>query len=76
MKKSTIHIVCIGADTGKQINRLMKVNGGLTGISNNPNAKQRFFLTSPVLARLSKEFKNQLHSSARQTDVNHGLSPD
>ena len=37
--KSTIPFVSIGADHAcEQLNKLMKVHSGLTGISNNPNA--------------------------------------
>ena len=39
--KGTIPFVSIGADHAcEQLNRLMKAHGGLTGISNNPNARQ------------------------------------
>jgi len=43
--KGTIPFVSVGADHAcEQLNRLMKANGGLTGISNNPNARQRSIL--------------------------------
>ena len=42
--KSEIPFVSIGADHAcEQLNRTMKVSGGLSGISNNQNARQRFF---------------------------------
>ena len=39
----------------------MKVHAGLIGISNKPNARQRFFLAAPELHCLEKEFKDQFH---------------
>lgn len=74
--KSTIPFVSIGADHAcEQINRIMKVQGGITGISNNPNARQRFFLTAPELSCLARDFKNQFHSERSQTADHHDLSP-
>ena len=41
--KSTTPFVSIGADHAcEQLNRRMKVHAGLTGISNNPNARQNY----------------------------------
>ena len=74
--KSAIPFVSIGADHAcEQINRIMKVQGGITGISNNPNARQRFFLTAPELSCLARDFKNQFHSERSQTADHHDLSP-
>ena len=39
----------------EHINRMMKVNGGLSGITLKPAALNRFFLTFPELTRLSDE---------------------
>jgi hypothetical protein len=42
--KSTIPFISVGAiHACKQLNRLMQVHGGLTGISKNPNARQRCY---------------------------------
>jgi len=66
----------IGADHAcEDHNRLMKVHTGLTGISNNPNARQRFFLATPELSCLAKDFKRQFHSGGSQAAVHHDLSP-
>jgi len=74
--KSTIPFVSIGADHAcEQLNRLMKVHAGITGISNNPNARQRFFLVTPELSCLAKDFKSQFHSAGSQAAVHHDLSP-
>ena len=37
----------------------MKIHSGLIGISSNDNARQRFFLATPEMSRLSTEFKGQ-----------------
>lgn len=74
--KSTIPFVSIGADHAcEQLNRLMKVHAGLTGISNNTNARQRFFLATPELSCLAKDFKSQFYSAGSQAAVHHDLSP-
>ena len=66
--------VSIGADrVSERMNRFMKVNGRLIGISNNLDARQRLFFIAPVISRFSKAFKNQLHLSGGQTDV-HSFS--
>ena len=56
------------------LNKLMKAHGGLTGISNNPNARQRFFLATPELSCLATDFKSQFHSAGSQAAVQHDLS--
>ena len=74
--KSTMPFVSIGADhTCEQLDRLMEVHAGLTRISNNPNARQRFFLATPELSCLAKDFKSQFHSAGSQAAVRHDLSP-
>ena len=76
MTKGTIPFMSVGADYAcEQFNRLMKAHGGLTGISNNPNARQRFFLATPELSCLAKDFKSQFHSAGSQAAVHHDLSP-
>jgi len=39
----------------EHINRIMKVTGGLVGITQNASARERFFLTAPELNRLAEE---------------------
>jgi hypothetical protein len=73
--KSIIPFVSIGAiHEYKQLNRLMKVHGCLTGISKNPNAGQRFFLTTPELACFAKDFKGQLHPARSQAALHYDFS--
>ena len=55
-KNPYVPFCSIGADHGlEQINRAMKVSGGLVGITLNPSARTKFFLISPELARLAGE---------------------
>ena len=55
----------IGVDhAGEQIYKIMEIDGGLTGISNNENARNRYFLTVPLVANISKDI---LNSSSRNT---------
>ena len=39
---------------GEQVNKILKINGGLVGISHNVNARDRFFLTTPYIAEITK----------------------
>lgn len=74
--KNTIPFVSIGADHAvEHLNRLLKVHSGLIGISNNANARQRFFLAAPELSRLSCEFKGQFGLKESEISEHHGLSP-
>ncbi|ESO99438.1 hypothetical protein LOTGIDRAFT_158523 [Lottia gigantea] len=85
VKQNLIPFTSIGMDhAGEQENKIMKVEGGLIGISNNENERTRYFLVAPILANISKGYLNNLslqscHSSAchqnnasfkrRQTDI-------
>ena len=63
-----------GADHAcEQLNRMRKIHSGIFGISNNANARQRFFMVTPELARLSKEFKSQFDMEADRTTAHHEL---
>ena len=57
--KSDIRFVPIGADHAcEHLNKFMKVHSGVTGISNNPSARQAFFSAAPELPSLPEEFKD------------------
>ncbi len=74
--KSEIPFVSIGPDHAcEHLNRMMKVHSGLVGISNNPNARQRFFLASPEMSRLSTEFKGQFGLKANKPEEHHDVQP-
>lgn len=52
--KNAIPFVSIGADHAcEHLNKLMNVHAGLIGISNNLNARQRFFMAAPELSCLA-----------------------
>lgn len=60
--------VSIGVDHScEHINKQTKVQSGLIGISNNANARQKFFMATPELSCLLREFKNQF---VRITNIN------
>ena len=60
----------LGADHAlEQINRSMKVSGGLVGITLNPSAHTKFFLIAPELARLAEEAKEGTHHHTLTTSV-------
>ena len=72
--KSVIPFVSVGADHAcEHLNRMMKVHSGLVGISNNANARQRFFLASPEMSCLSTEFKGQFGLQVNKPDVHHDV---
>ena len=53
----------------------MKVHSGLIGISNNANARQRFFMATPELSRLSEEFSHQFITKEVKVMEHHELCP-
>jgi hypothetical protein len=59
VNKHMVPFCAIGPDHAlEQVNRMMKVAGGLTGITLNPYARTKFFLVAPELARLAEEARN------------------
>ena len=72
--KSEIPFVSIGTDHAcEHLNRMMKVHSGFIGISNNVNARQRFFLTSPEISCLSTEFKGQFGLQVNKPEEHHDV---
>jgi hypothetical protein len=57
------------------LNKIIKIQFGLVGISNNANARQRFFLCTPELSRISKEFKSKFHLKTDKIREHHDLLP-
>ncbi len=53
----------------------MKVHNGLIGISNDANARQRFFLTAPELSCLASDFKTQFGLKSDEVREHHDLAP-
>ena len=55
--KNKLPFVAIGVDhAGEQENKLLKLEGGLTGIANNENDPNRFLLTAPILRQFCDDF--------------------
>ena len=74
--KSSTPFVSIGSDHAcEQLNRTMKIHSGLIGISTNANARQRFFMATPELSRLSKKFKSQMNMDTDRSTEHHDLGP-
>lgn len=62
----------LGADHAlEHINRTMKVSGGLVGITQNPTARNKFFLIAPELARLAEDAKNMAGLSMQKKRKEH-----
>ena len=54
-----IPFVALGMDhKGEQINKQLKIDGGIIDISRNDNARDRFMLTATILREISQSFKN------------------
>ena len=54
VNKNKVPFCAIGADHAlEQVNRSMKVAGGLIGISQNPSARTKFFSNCPRDGKLS-----------------------
>ena len=59
--KNTIPFCAIGADhVLEQVNRMMKVGGGIVGITQNPSALTKFFLVAPELSHIQKRLDKWL----------------
>ncbi|KAL9989134.1 hypothetical protein ACROYT_G003650 [Oculina patagonica] len=72
-KNLDVPFCALGADHAlEQINRSMKVSGGLVGITLNPNARNKFFLyIAPELVRLAKDAK-EMAGTTRAKEGTHG----
>jgi len=65
----------IGVDHAlEHINRIMKVTGGLVGVTQNISARERFFLTAPELSRLAEEAHMMAASPTATCKEHHDLS--
>ena len=72
-KNPSVPFCALGADHGlEHINRSMKINGGLVGITLNPAARSKFFLIAPEMYRLAEQAKEMAGvSSKKQTRHHH-----
>ena len=73
-KNAHVPFCAIGADHAlEQINRSMKVSGGLADITLKPSARNKFFLISPELARLTTEAEQMAGVKFEIRSRHHGL---
>ena len=71
-KNQNVAFCALGADHAfEQINRSMKVSGGLVGMTLNLNARTKFFLIAPELARLVEEAKEMAGTSTANESTHH-----
>ena len=72
VNKNQIPFCAIGVNHAPEhINRIMKVTGGLVGITQNASARERFFLTAPELSRLAEEAQVMAGSPISTTRQEH-----
>ncbi len=76
VNKNQIPFCAIGVDHAlEHINRIMKVTGGLVGITQNASARDRFFLTAPELSRLAEEAHVMAGTLTATRKEHHDLTP-
>ena len=74
-KNESVPFCAIGADHAlEHVNCLMKVVGGLVGISLNAHARSKFFLISPEMARLAEEAQEMAGIDTPAQTHHHALS--
>ena len=70
--KSSIPFTSIAPDHAlEQENRRVKVDGGITGITQNENALKRFFLIAPEIKRMSINFERNIGIYSTPTRTQH-----
>ena len=75
VNKSQVALCALGADHAlEQVNRWMKVAGGIVGITQNQTARTRFFLVAPELARLKVESKQIANLDQKPSTKHYELS--
>ncbi|KAL9981410.1 hypothetical protein ACROYT_G010111 [Oculina patagonica] len=74
MVNPDVPFYALGADHAlEQINRSMKVSGGLVGITLNPNARTKFFLIAPELAHLAEDAKEMAGTIPAKEGTRHHI---
>ena len=74
VQKTKIPFVALGMDhAGEQVNKLLKINGGLVGVSKNVNARNRFMITAPIIAEIATKAKQRCGLKTEKTE-HHQLS--
>ena len=73
--KAKFHFFAIGPDhTIEQVNRVMKILGGLKGLTQNPSAMARWFLVSHELSRLASEAEKLVGVCEQNSTQHNDLS--
>ena len=74
--KSNLPFVAIGIDhAGEQENKYIKGHGGLTGIANNVNARNRFLISAPVITNTDRGTNRQQDRGTNMIKRHHNLYP-
>jgi hypothetical protein len=74
VQKTTIPFVAIGRDhAGEQENKVLKVQGGLQGITRQENARTRYFLIAPILKEIVNDMQKMGGSPEEQNLLHHQL---
>ena len=74
--KSDIPFVSLGVDhAGEQENKVLKSDGGLIGIANNANARERYCITAPIISRMVTELNEHMSSASNPQKTHHQLIP-
>ena len=75
VQRNKIPFTGIGMDhRGEQVNKILKIDGGIVGISHNENACTRFMLSAPIIAEISSSFKDSIGSSKSERRNHHQLT--
>ena len=72
VNKTDLPFVSIGVDhAGEQVNNTLNVDGGITGIASNQNARDRYCFTAPIIARMVGELADYLCMSSNSGRSKH-----
>ncbi len=75
VKTNTVPFTAIGVDQAQEhVNKIHKGDGGISGITNTPDVLLKYCLSTPELARLSKETENMLGIDNVKRDQHHDMS--
>ena len=76
IRKSLIPFTRIGVDhAGEQVNKLLKVSGGLEGIAKTVNARDRFLLTAPFIGEIVSQMEAAANVESNKRTRHYQLSP-
>ena len=75
VKKGDIPFTSLGADhAGEQQNKLLKIDGGLIGITKNEQTRTRYFLVASIMAQLSNQLNNMVSITSPLSPIHHKLN--